>query len=233
MKKRETCYAEFGRWIRLSAVGWTAVAVAILVGLAPKPLCAQTAEQLEAHGVSVVNTTYQGKNAVRIDALPTAANGESYAILKGSRFHNGTIEVDLAGKPAANANAAARGFIGIAFRLQGDRYEYIYLRPTNGRADDQVRRNHSTQYGAQPDYDYDRLRKESPEKYESYVDLEVGVWTRYRIVIQGTKARLYVHDAAQPCLIVDDLKLADSEGAVALWVGPGTEGYFANLKITP
>jgi hypothetical protein len=50
-------------------------------------------------------------------------------------------------------------------------------------------------------------------------------------VIQGTKARLYVHDAAQPCLIVDDLKLGDSEGAVALWVGPGTEGYFANLQI--
>jgi hypothetical protein len=90
----------------------------------------------------------------------------------------------------------------------------------------------STQYGSQPDYDYDRLRKESPEKYESYVDLEPGVWTRYRIVIQGTKARLYVHDAAQPCLIVDDLKLGDSEGSVALRVGPGTEGYFANLKIT-
>jgi hypothetical protein len=195
------------------------------------PLYAQTAKQLEAHGISVADTTYQGKAAVRIDALPTAANGQSYAILKGSRFHNGTIEVDLAGKPAVNAFGGARGFIGIAFRMQGDRYEYIYLRPTNGRADDQVRRNHSTQYGSQPDYDYDRLRRESPEKYESYVDLEPGVWTHYRIVIQGTKARLYVHDAAQPCLIVDDLKLGDSEGAVALWVGPGTEGYFANLQI--
>lgn len=35
----------------------------------------------------------------------------------------------------------ARGFIGIVFRLRDDRLEYIYLRPTNGRADDQVRRN--------------------------------------------------------------------------------------------
>lgn len=204
----------------------------LLAFLAVVPLCAQSAEQLEAHGVSAVNTTYQGRAAVRIDAFPTAANGRSYAIVKGSRFHNGTIEVDLAGKPAVNAIAGARGFIGIAFRMEGDRYEYIYLRPTNGRADDQVRRNHSAQYGAQPEYDFDRLRKESPDKYESYVDLEPGVWTRYRIVIEGTKARLYVHDAAQPCLIVDDLKLGDSEGPVALWVGPGTEGYFANLKIT-
>jgi hypothetical protein len=197
------------------------------------PLYAQTAERLEVHGASVANTTYQGKSAVRVDALPAAANGESYAILKGSQFHNGTIEIDLAGKPAATAGAGARGFIGIAFRMRGDHYEYIYLRPTNGRADDQVRRNHSTQYASQPDYDYDRLRKESPEKYESYVDLEPGVWTHFRIVIQGTKARLYVHDTAQPCLIVDDLKLGDSEGLVALWVGPGTEGYFANLKISP
>jgi len=204
----------------------------LLAFLVVGPLCAQTAEQLEAHGITVANTTYQGKSSVRIDALPTAANGQSYAILKGSKFHNGTIEVELAGKPAANAGAGARGFIGIAFRLQTNRYEYIYLRPTNGRADDQVRRNHSTQYGAQPDFDFDRLRKESPEKYESYVDLEPGVWTRYRIVIEGTKARLYVNGAVQPCLIVNDMKLGDSEGSVALWVGPGTEGYFGNLKIT-
>jgi hypothetical protein len=205
----------------------------LLFILAATSLCAQTAERLEAHGVSVTNTAYQGKDAVRVDALPSATNGESYATLKSSHFHNGTIEVDLAGKPAINAGAGARGFIGIAFRMQGNRYETIYLRPTNGRADDQVRRNHSTQYASQPDYDFDRFRKESPEKYESYVDLEPGVWTRYRVVILGTTARLYVHDTTQPCLIVNDLKLGDSEGAVALWVGPGTEGYFANLKITP
>ena len=211
----------------LSMLNWTF----LIAFLTAASVCAQTADQLEAHGVAVANASYQGKNGVRIDASPAAGNGQSYAILKGSRFHNGTIEVDLAGKPAANAPAGARGFIGIAFRMRGNRYEYIYLRPTNGRADDQVRRNHSTQYGAAPDYDYDRLRRESPEKYESYVDLEPGVWTHYRIVIDGTKARLYVHNASQPCLIVDDLKLGDSEGAVALWVGPGTEGYFANLKI--
>ena len=189
-------------------------------------------DQLEMHNVKAEAVNYNGKPAVRVDALPEAANGASYAILKGSRFHNGTIEVELAGKPGANAGPGARGFIGIAFRVQGNRFEYIYLRPTNGRADDQIRRNHSTQYAAYPEFDFDRLRKESPEKYESYVDLEPGVWTKYRIVIDGTKARLFVHGVAQPSLIVNDMKLGDSEGAVALFVGPGTEGYFANLKIT-
>jgi hypothetical protein len=204
----------------------------VLAALVITPLFGQTPNQLEGHEVVVASARYQGKSAVRLDALPSAADGESYAILKGIHFHNGTIDVELAGKPAAGAVATARGFIGIAFRVQGNRYEYIYLRPTNGRADDQVRRNHSTQYGAHPDFGFNRTRQDSPEKYESYVDLETGVWTKFRIVIDGTKARLFVHGAPQPCLIVNDMKLGDSEGGVALWVGPGTEGYFANLKIT-
>src|SRR5207249_523097 len=50
----------------------------LLALLVIAPLCAQTPDQLEAHGASVANTTYQGKSAVRLDALPNAANGESY-----------------------------------------------------------------------------------------------------------------------------------------------------------
>jgi hypothetical protein len=55
---------------------------------------------------------------------------------------------------------------------------------------------------------------------------------KYRIVIDRTKARLFVHGAAQPCLIVNDIEFGDSEGAVGPFVEPGTEGYFADLKIT-
>jgi hypothetical protein len=50
--------------------------------------------------------------------------------------------------------------------------------------------------------------------------------------VQDRKARLYVQGAVQPSLIVNDLKLEPRAGGVALWVGPGTEGYFSNLKIT-
>ena len=197
------------------------------------PLDGQTVDRLTGKNVAVAQTIYQGRSAIQLIATPGAENGTSYAVIKDAVFRDGTIEVDLAGKPAAGAGTDARGFIGVAFRLQGDgRYEYIYLRPTNGRADDQVRRNHSTQYSAHPDFDFARSRKEAPEKYESYVDLQPGVWTKYRIDIQGRTARLYVHRAEQPCLIVNDLKLEPREGGVALWVGPGTEGYFSNLKIT-
>ena len=197
------------------------------------PLAGQTADRLVAKNASIAPTSYKGRTAVQVIAKPDAANATSYALVKDASFRDGVIEVDLAGQPAAGAAAAARGFIGIAFRIQGDgSYEYIYLRPTNGRADDQVRRNHSTQYSSHPNFDFARSRQEAPEKYESYVDLQPGVWTKYRIEIDGRKARLYVHGAEQPCLIVNDLKLDPREGGVALWVGPGTEGYFSNLKIS-
>jgi hypothetical protein len=209
------------------------LALPLYLGLAAvTPARAQTTDQLIPHRVKVESVDYLGKPGVKIIEDGEVPNGEAYAIVKGSSFHNGEIRVELAGKPRAGVAEGARGFIGVAFRLQNDKFEYIYLRPTNGRADDQVRRNHSTQYSAFPSFDFAVLRQQSPEKYESYVDLEPGAWTRYRITVQGTTARLYVHDASQPCLIVNDLKLGDSSGAVALWIGPGTEGYFRGLEIT-
>jgi hypothetical protein len=209
------------------------VAGAPLLALLAVPLAAQSADRLVGKNVSIAQTNYKGRSAIQVIAKPEAANATSYALVKDVSFRDGVIEVDLAGQPAAGAFAAARGFIGIAFRVQGDgRYEYIYLRPTNGRADDQIRRNHSTQYSSYPDFDFARSRQEAPEKYESYVDLQPGVWTKYKIEVEGRKARLYVHGVEQPCLIVNDLKLDPRDGGVALWVGPGTEGYFSDLKIT-
>ena len=166
-------------------VFWALVAFA-------SPASAQTAGQLIPHNVKLESADYLGKRAVKITEDGQLANGEAYAIVKDAVFHNGAIDVELAGRPAAGAAGGARGFIGIAFRVQNGQFEYIYLRPTNGRADDQVRRNHSTQYSAYPDFSFAVSRQEAPEKYESYVDLEPGVWT-CRITVEGTKARPYVH----------------------------------------
>ncbi len=213
-----------------SAVRVTRASLSVLFAVS---LAAQNLDRLQGKNVSIVQTNFTGRSATQIIAAPEAANATSYAVVKDVSFRDGTIEVELAGQPAAGAGSGARGFIGIAFRLQGNgAYEYIYLRPTNGRADDQVRRNHSTQYSSYPEFDFARSRQEAPEKYESYVDLEPGVWTKYKIEVAERKARLYVHGAEQPCLIVNDLKLEPRGGGVALWVGPGTEGYFSNLKIT-
>lgn len=218
-------------------------AVLIPCGYAGQTFALDSTKGLQPHDVTVEAATYQGRKAVCV--MPAAAadaemiapknrEGGGIVVLPGTAFHDGTIEVDLAGKPRGGAPADARGFVGVAFRVAADpsRYEAFYIRPTNGRVDDQLRRNHSAQYISMPDYDWSRLRRAAPGQYESYVDLVPGEWTKIKVEVSGVKARLYVNDAPQPVLVVNDLKRGDSEGAVALWIGLGTEGYFSNLRIS-
>lgn len=201
---------------------------------------------LRPHNVTVTPVTHAGKRGVRavvsdsarrsVEGLPIDQQQlETFAVLEGTDFGDGAIELEVAGAPAPGATGGARGFVGIAFRLQPDlrTYDAFYLRPTNGRADDQVRRNHSAQYIAHPDWPWERLRREAPERYESYVDLVPGVWTRLRIEVRGARARLFVHGQSQPTLIVDDVKSgASGRGAIALWIGPGTVAHFRNLRVS-
>lgn len=190
-------------------------------------------DRLELKGVQGSVVSYRGRRAVRLVESP-GAQGDPIARIAGVDFGDGTIEVELAGLPAAGAPDTARGFVGVAFHVQADgRLECFYVRPTNGRADDQLRRNHSTQYVSHPEFPWFRLRKENPGLYESYVDLEAGAWTKVKIVVTGPKAHLYVHGAEQPALIVNDLKLGPVRGGVALWVGENTEAHFSNLTVRP
>ena len=202
-----------------------------------------------ADGLTFINATaapvtLEGRKGLRVvvsdEALRryTPADGElnPMAVIQGIEFSSGVIEAEISGAPAPNAGEGARGFVGIAFRVQKDpkAYDAFYLRPTNGRADDQVRRNHSTQYISHPEWPWQRLRKETPEKYEAYVDLVPGVWTKVKIEVRGEQARLYVHDQPQPTLIINDVKSgAKGSGAIALWVGPGTIAHFRNVRVTP
>ncbi len=178
--------------------------------------------------------TYRGRRAVHLRALTSHGPDDVVlALLSSEDFKDGTIELEVAGAPLPTAPADDRGFIGVAFHTQahGARWEAIYLRPTNGRSDDQLRRNHSVQYESAPEYPWHRLRSESPGVYESYVDLEAGAWTRMKIVVSRKTARLYVNGSEQPCLIVNDLKLGETHGQIALWAYWSTDAYFSNLKI--
>jgi hypothetical protein len=210
-----------------------------------------SADGLTLHNVTAAPAVLQGKKCVRLTLADEAARRlermspderaqqveiEQLALIDGVEFSSGVIEAELAGVPSAGAPEGARGFVGLAFRVQGDRktYDAFYLRPTNGRADDQERRNHAAQYISHPDWPWFRLRKETPSKYEAYVDLVPNEWTKIKIEVRAEKARLYLYDNAQPTLIVNDLKSgASAKGAVALWLGPGTVAHFRDLKIAP
>jgi hypothetical protein len=209
---------------------------------------------LRLHNVTATPATLQDRKGLRIQlsdetrsklqamtpqeqqAFAQAGLGEQLAVIDRSDFGDGVIEAEIAGAPRPDAGEGARGFVGIAFRLRDDlkTYDAFYLRPTNGRADDQVRRNHSAQYIAHPEFPWFRLRKEFPEKYEAYVDLVPGEWTKVRIEVRGTQAKLFVHGQAQPTLIVNDVKSgAAGRGKIALWIDSGTVAHFRNLVVTP
>lgn len=189
---------------------------------------------IRALGVETARTTYQGRAALRAVALENVTGPDRLVLLDGPALGDGVLEAWISGAPAATAGATARGFVGLAFRVQDEtRLEAIYLRPTNGRAEDQVRRNHSVQYVSHPDHTWERLRAEAPARYETYVDLEPGRWTHVRIVVKGARAVLYVDGASQPTLVVSDLKHgATARGAVALWIGPGTLAHFNGVRVT-
>lgn len=178
-----------------------------------------------------------GKTALRIikDSVVVAFDEPTFSRIKGVEFENGTIEVRVLSRLLPDAPNFSRGFIGVTFRINDDNSEFesIYVRPSNGRADDQVRRNHSVQYFSYPDYKFDRLRKETPEKYESYADIGLNEWIDLKIVVKDSEAKLFINGSKQPTLIVNDLKHgADRFGAIGLWVDVGTEGFFRDLKIT-
>ena len=234
----------------------TVLAVAVLAAILVPETVAQQARHhplestkgLRLHNVTAEPTELQGKKGLRVtisDETLRRLEGmtpekqsevQQLAPLEDLDFADGTIEVELAGAPAPGAPEGARGFVGIAFRLQNDMrtYDAFYLRPTNGRAEDQERRNHAAQYISHPDWPWFRLRKETPSKYESYVDLTPGAWTRVKIDVRGDRARLYVHGQEQPTLIVNDLKTgAQGKGAIALWLDRGTVAHFRDLRVEP
>ena len=175
---------------------------------------------------------YRGRDAVHLSATP-GAKGEPIAILTNSDFENGTIELDIAGAPPAGASDSARGSIGIAFhpaephpfRMPVSAHDAMHARTIS--CAEIIPLNTSRL----PDFPFERTRAETPGLYESYADLEAGVWTRLRIVVSGLQAKLYINGADQPSLVVDDLKLGRVSGKVALWSGRDADGYFSNLRL--
>jgi len=192
---------------------------------------------LEASRVYMSIEKMNGKQVVKVvkDSTQNGADLPTFVKIKGIDFKEGIIEIKVLSQLLKTAPSYARGFIGVAFHIDSlnSKFEGIYLRPTNGRSDDQLRRNHSIQYFSYPDYDFDRLRKEAEGVYESYADMGLNEWITMRIEVRGKQAKLFLNDNKQPSLIVNDLKLGDNvSGAIGLWVDGGTEGYFKDLKIT-
>lgn len=196
-----------------------------------------TMENWEPIQTFVKSVSIEGSEALRVvkDTAVIDVDEPTYAKINGIEFKNGVIEVKVLSRLLSNAPDFARGFIGVAFRIddKNDQFEGIYIRPTNGRSKEQSRRNSSTQYFSYPHYKFDRFREESPKKYESYADMGLDEWIDMKIEVLEEHAKLYLNNTTHPVLVVNDLKHGpDTKGAIGLWVDIGTEGFFKDLKIT-
>lgn len=251
---------------RANPLLWALCLAALSLPLGAQELALDSAEGLELVNVLAAPDSLDGQRGLKVSADPEVlqearkkrtemmaamrARGEQprgpgtfealrtnhLAIVSDSDFGNGTIEVEVSGQPAPGAQGGARGFVGIAWRLQEDRetYDCFYLRPTNGRADDQERRNHTVQYISHPEWTWYKFRGETPSRYETYADIVPSEWIKVKITVDGEKARIYVNGAEQPTLLVNDVKSgANASGKVALWLEGSTVAHFRNLKITP
>jgi hypothetical protein len=161
---------------------------------------------------------------VRLNAR--ADNGVAY--LRGVEFGNGTIELDIRGK-----DVQGQSFVGVAFHGVDDTtYDAVYLRPFNFKTDDPVRHQHAVQYVSHPTYPWQELRAEHPGEYERAVAPapDPNGWFHVRVVVASPKVSVFVADATEPSLMVTQLS-DRRKGRVGLWVGNGSDGDFANLKI--
>jgi hypothetical protein len=170
-------------------------------------------------------TNSQNKNGIHLDAK----DNDGVAWLNDLHFDNGILEFDVKGK-----NVMQQSFVGIAFHgLDDTTMDVIYFRPFNFQSQDPERKNHSVQYVSLPTYDWQKLRTDFPNKYEHSLNPspQPDDWFHVRIVINTPTLSVYVNNNSNPDLIVEQLN-DRKDGNLGFWVGNGSDGDFANLKIT-
>jgi hypothetical protein len=205
-------------------------AVNLLAQAGSAPVDLATVE--EGKGLTILNkrTASRVTDGARRGIGFSAVEGEGPAYLDGVTLANGTIEVDIRGK-----DVQGQSFVGVAFHgVDGTTYDAIYFRPFNFRTEDAARRLRAVQYISHPAHPWQKLRAESPGKYEKPVNPvpDPNGWFRARIVIASPKVSVFVDGAKEPCLVVDQLSDRKT-GRVGLWLGNMSGGDFANLRVTP
>ena len=150
--------------------------------------------------------------------------------LDGYDFANGSIDIDMLGR----SQPVQGSFLGVAFHVvDAQTHEAVYFRPFNFRAADTERHGHAVQYVFHPQWPWQTLRSEHPGQYEQAVvpELDGDEWFHARVVVEWPKVSVFVNVAKAPCLVVKELS-SRAHGYLGLWVGEGSGGYFANLRVT-
>lgn len=193
-------------------------------------------QNFDALYTKVTNEKLNDQEVLRVEKIDKIDiyDENTYAKLKDIKFRNGIIKVKMLSRLLPNAPDFARGFIGIVFRVNEDdsEFESYYVRPTNGRHPDPIRRSHGSQYFSFPGYTFSYFREFGIDKYEAPVDIDLDEWIDLKAIFKDEYAEFYVNDMDKPSLIVDKLKHGSGEkGYFGFYVDTGTEAFFKDLVI--
>lgn len=189
-------------------------------------------------GVEASVNTLDGRDCLRLALDPDRRKGElgrdfgdepTFLLLPETAAPV-VIEADVRARLLPDAPDYARGFIGLAWNVQPDRFESAYLRPLNGTsyAPPSPRDQRGVQYFAYPDAKFDRLRETAPGRYEAAADILLDQWHHLRITLdEGVRVEV----DGTTVLALDHRLLPSEPGQVGLWVDIGTEGFFAGVTI--
>lgn len=174
--------------------------------------------------ITLTTNSTSKKPVIHLDAKENAG----IAWINGVLFEKGIIEFDVKGE-----NIPQQSFVGLAFHAANDStYDAVYLRPFNFAATDTVKRHHAIQYISLPKYDWPFLRDTYPGRYENELvkPADPDQWLHVKLLIAEDKVAVYVNNNAEPSLVVKPLSTLTT-GKIGFWVGNGSKGDFADLKL--
>lgn len=141
-----------------------------------------------------------------------------FAFLDGVNLENGVVEVDLIA-------TGATSYPGIVFRLEDERnYEWIYIRPhrANQYPD-------AVQYA--PHFNgTSSWQLCNGDGFTAPIEFPENEWVHLRLEFADGQAKLFVGDATEPVLHVEELKRGPTGGSVGINCPAGGSAYFSNFE---
>lgn len=191
-----------------------------------------------SRNVTLEQVVYLGRPALKVSrneahraSHETGSHYHTYVKLPLTTFYEGTINVDIALVKSGRRSIATSA--GLAFRMQSnDHYDLVHFHSNNDafNAIQQDQHSPSVQYVSPPTWTREKLRLEQPWRYEAAARIIHARWNRLRIDVRNHTLSVFIGSNPAP-VIHSPLLGSQTRGAVAYWVGDGTDAYFSGLII--
>jgi len=170
--------------------------------------------------------TAKGKTALTL----SEGSGMGVVWLEGYQFSNGVIEVDMLGR----SQPVQGSFVGVAFRVaDATTHDAVYFRPFKLSRDRSGTPPPRRAIFVAPAVALATAPSGAPRpvRTSGRAEPDGDNWFHARIVVERPKVSVFVDDRTEPSLVVNELG-DRGQGSVGVWVGEGSGGSFANLRVT-